>query len=140
MITFIDSNIFVYAFDRAYPEKQRLALARIEQARAVGTIALSTQVLHEFYNICRRKLKPELTHEQASLAVNYLCEFLVLGSTALSVQTALVLVQQHQLSWWDALILEAALRADADILVSEDGQHEQRFGKLRLENPFISSS
>jgi predicted nucleic acid-binding protein len=140
MITFIDSNIFVYAFDHTYPVKQRLALAGNEQARANGTVALSTQVLHEFYNICRRKIEPELTHEQASLAVKHLCEFLVLGSTALSVQSALVLVHQHQLSWWDALILEAALRADADILVSEDVQHERRFGKLRMENPFISSS
>jgi predicted nucleic acid-binding protein len=75
MITFIDSNIFVSAFDRAYPVKQRLALARIEQARANGTVALSTQVLHEFYNICRRKIEPELTHEQASLAVNIYVSF-----------------------------------------------------------------
>lgn len=137
MITFFDSNIFVYALDRAEPIKQPRALARIEQARAAGTVALSTQVLHEFYNICTRKLKPALTHATAAQAVNHLCEFVVLGSTAISVQSALGLVRQHQIGWWDALILEAALRSDADVLVSEDGQHERRFGKLRVENPFV---
>jgi predicted nucleic acid-binding protein len=47
------------------------------------------------------------------------------------------LAQRYQLQWWDALILEAALRAQADVLVSEDGQHGQRFGKLMVDNPFV---
>lgn len=137
MITFFDTNIFVYALDHSEPTKQPRAFERIGLARAEGTVALSTQVLHEFYNICTRKLRPELPHEQAAQAVKHLCEFLVLGSSAVSVQTALILVREHQISWWDALILEAAMRADADILVSEDGQHGRRFGKLRVENPFL---
>jgi len=45
--------------------------------------------------------------------------------------------KRHQLQWWDALILEAALRAQADVLVTEDGQYGQRFGKLTVENPFV---
>jgi predicted nucleic acid-binding protein len=136
MITFFDSNIFVYAFDESEPIKKAIALNRIERARSVGVVALSTQVLHEFYNICTRKLKPALSHEEAAIAVNHLCEFLVMGSTATSVKASLELVHQHQLSWWDALILETALRADANILVSEDGQHGRKFGKLEVENPF----
>jgi predicted nucleic acid-binding protein len=136
MITFFDSNIFIYAIDKAEPEKQSKAIARIEQARTLGTVALSTQVLHEFYNISTRKLKPPLAHVQAAQAVQTLCEFLVVGSAVASVQAALSLVEQHHLSWWDALILEAALRADADVLVTEDGQHGRLFGKLLVENPF----
>jgi predicted nucleic acid-binding protein len=137
MITFFDSKIFVYAIDDAQPLKQAKSMLRIEQARAQGEVALSTQVLHEFYNICRRKLKPGLDHEQAAQAVRHLCEFTVLGTSTASVQAALAMVQQHKISWWDALILEAALRSDADILVSEDGQHGRRFGKLVVENPFL---
>jgi predicted nucleic acid-binding protein len=137
MITFFDSNLFVYAFDGAEPVKKAIALNRIEEARAAGSVRLSTQVLHEFYSISTRKLKPPLSHEEAAKAVNHLCEFVVLGSTAATVEAALKLVQQHQISWWDALILEAAIRADADVLVSEDGQHGRLFGKLRVENPFI---
>jgi predicted nucleic acid-binding protein len=136
MITFFDSNVFVYAFDGSEASKKAIALNRIEEARAAGSVHLSTQVLHEFYSICTRKLKPALGHAEAATAVNHLCEFSVLGSTASTVKAALVLIEQHQLSWWDALILEAAIRANADILVSEDGQHGRLFGKLRVENPF----
>jgi predicted nucleic acid-binding protein len=136
MITFFDTNIFIYAFDESEPTKKAIALSRIEQARSAGLVGLSTQVLHEFYNIGTRKLKPALSHEEAATAVNHLCEFLVMGSTATSVKASLELVHQHKLSWWDALILESAQRADADILVSEDGQHGRRFGKLQVENPF----
>ena len=82
MITFFDSNIFVYALDRAEPVKQPKALARIEQARAEGNVALSTQVLHEFYSICTRKLKPALTHASAAQAIHHLCEFVVLEHIA----------------------------------------------------------
>ena len=63
--------------------------------------------------------------------------FEVVGSSAASVLEATRLATRHQLQWWDALILEAALRAQADVLVSEDGQHGQRFGKLTYENPFL---
>ncbi len=137
MITFFDTNIFIYAIDDSENIKRVKSMARIEQARSQGKVALSTQVLHEFYNISRRKLRPPLSHSQAAQAVTHLCEFLVLGSMAASVQAALLLHEQHQLSWWDALILETALRSDADVLVSEDFQHGRRFGKLVVENPFL---
>lgn len=59
-----------------------------------------------------------------------------MGSTARSVQAAIALAQEHQLQWWDALILEAALRAGADVLISEDSQAGRCFGRLVVENPF----
>ena len=61
-----------------------------------------------------------------------------MGSTAQSVQTAIVLAQEHQVHWWDALILEAALRARADLLLSEDGPPGRRYGDLVVENPFAA--
>jgi predicted nucleic acid-binding protein len=137
MITFFDSNIFIYAFDNSEPVKKTIAIERIEKARSAGSVVLSTQVLHEFYSICTRKLKPALSHEQASSAVTYLCDFVIMGSNSTTVKTSLELVSQHQISWWDSLILEAAIRANADVLVSENGQHQRQFGKLRIENPFI---
>ena len=60
-----------------------------------------------------------------------------MGSTAQSVLAAAQLAERYQLQWWDALILESALRANADLLLTEDGQHGQRFGKLVVENPFL---
>jgi predicted nucleic acid-binding protein len=138
MITFFDSNVLVYLFDQAEPINQSKALKRLQQAMAHERIVVSTQVLHEFVNVVTRKLKPPMSFAQASERVAQFCQFEVIGSSANSVQAALALAQEHKISWWDALILEAALRADADVLVSEDGQHGQRFGKLVVENPFLA--
>lgn len=91
---------------------------------------LSTQVLQEFYAIVTRKLSPPLSCSDAAEQVQRLGAFQVMGSTAQSVQTATVLAQDHQVHWWDALILEAALRARADLLLSEGGQPGRRYGDL----------
>ena len=137
MITFFDTNIFIYAIDASEPVKKKRAIARISEARAVGTVVLSTQVLQEFYSITTRKLRPALTAQAASQFVKQLCEFQVIGADAHSIQAACSLVAKHKMQWWDALILEAAMRAKADVLVSEDGQAGQHFGSLVIENPFL---
>jgi predicted nucleic acid-binding protein len=137
MIAFFDSNVLVYLFDETEPVNQAKALKRLQQAMQSERIVISTQVLHEFVNVATRKLKPNMSFAQANERVKQFCQFEVIGSSANSVQAALALAQEHKISWWDALILEAALRADADVLVSEDGQHGRRFGKLVVENPFV---
>ena len=45
--------------------------------------------------------------------------------------------QEHSLSFWDALIIQAAIDARCDVLLSEDMQHGRRFGELEVLNPFI---
>ena len=135
-ICFFDTNVLVYAVDAGEPARRERALDRLARAVREDTVVLSTQVLHEFYAITTRKLSPPLPPAEAAAQVQRLCAFQVMGSTAHSVQAAIALAQQHQLQWWDALILEAALRAGADVLVSEDGQAGQRFGRLVVENPF----
>ena len=139
MITFIDTNIFIYAIDAAEPIKKKRAIERISQARDEGTVALSTQVLQEFYSITTRKLRPALAAQEASQYVKQLCEFQVIGADMQSIQAACALAAKHKLQWWDALILESALRAQATTLVSEDGQAGQRFGNLVVENPFATA-
>ena len=137
MSTFFDTNVLVYAVDAGDPARREIALARFERAFKEDSIVLSTQVLQEFYNVTTRKLRPPLSAREAASQVAQLCAFEVVSATADSVLAAAELAQKHHLQWWDALILEAALRSNADILVSHDGQHGQRFGKLVVENPFI---
>ena len=136
MICFFDTNVLVYAVDAGDPARRERALNRLARAASEGTVVLSTQVLQEFYAITTRKLQPPLPAPEAAAQVQRLCAFQVMGSTAQSVQAAIALAQAHQLQWWDALILEAALRAGADVLISEDGQAGRRFGRLVVENPF----
>lgn len=138
MTTFIDTNVLLYTIDNSNPAKQSQAIAAVAQASLQGGVAISTQVLIEFFNIATTKLKPGLSPQAATDMLERLCEFEVVSSTAQGVLEACRLVQRYKLQWWDALILEAALRANADTLLSEDGQHGQRFGPLVVHNPFQS--
>lgn len=136
MLCFFDTNVLVYLFDSSDALKQQRAIACFRNALEEHTIVLSTQVLHEFYAVTTRKLSPALPQEVAAQQVRLLCSFSVVESTAQSVCAAMELEQKHHLSWWDALVLEAALRAKADVLYSEDFSHGQRFGQLAIFNPF----
>ena len=136
MICFFDTNVLVYAVDSSDPARREQALERLGRAARDDTVVLSTQVLQEFYAITTRKLQPPLPESEAAAQVQRLCCFQILGISAQNVLAAIPLAQLHQLPWWDALILEAALRADADVLISEDGQAGRRFGRLVVENPF----
>lgn len=136
MNVFFDTNVLVYAVDAGDPVRKEMAIERFARAVKNDAIVLSTQVLQEFYNIATHKLRPPLSAREATAQIGQLAAFQVVGSTAESVLAAAELVQKHRLQWWDALILEAALRGNADVLVSQDGQHGQRFGKLVVENPF----
>ena len=137
MICFFDTNVLVYCMDAGDPDRQARAIERFARACEQDTVVLSAQVLQEFYAVTTRKLQPPLSPAAAQAQVERLASFEVVGSSATSVLEATRLAARHQLQWWDALILEAALRAQADVLVSEDGQHGQRFGKLTVENPFL---
>jgi predicted nucleic acid-binding protein len=127
---FYDTNILVYMSDTRDAAKQRRAAQHFEQSFRSSQVVLSTQVLHELINVITRKIKPNLSLEQITERLQGFFQLELISSDAMSIQAALRLMQQYQTSWWDALILEAALRADADVLVSEDFSHGQRFGKL----------
>jgi predicted nucleic acid-binding protein len=137
--TFFDTNVLVYMVDAGDPARQAIAIDCFARAASEDSIVLSTQVLQEFYAITTRKLLPPLSAVEAARQLGQLSAFEVIGASAQSVIAAAELARKHHLQWWDALILEAALRANAGVLVSEDGQHGQRFGSLVVENPFRSA-
>ncbi|MDI9333658.1 MAG: PIN domain-containing protein [Cytophagales bacterium] len=137
MIAFVDTNIWVYAADEREPEKQAIAQSYLSNLERHHTIVLSTQVMQEFFNVTTRSGKELLSHDVAFGYLADMSNFSVMESSAQSVMNATALMREHKLSWWDALIVEAAIRAKADRLASEDGQAGRKFGKLIVENPFI---
>lgn len=139
MICFFDTNILVYAVDVSDPVRQELAIDCFSRSLRDHTVTISTQVLQEFFSITTRRLRPPLSPLEAGLQVERLCGLEVMGASGASVTKAIELSLEHQVSWWDALILEAALRANADVLYSEDGQHGRRFGRLTVTNPFLAN-
>lgn len=134
-LRFIDTNVLVYLFDADAPAKQAIARELV----AAGRLVLSSQVLSEFYVTVTRKLARPLDPVRAGRAVADLCALPIRDVTAHLVQAAIRRCAATPLSYWDALILETALDAGATTLLTEDLQHGQVVGTLRVHNPFLAS-
>lgn len=134
---FLDSSILVYAFDTAEPQKRARSRQLIESLPAEA-IVLSAQVVHEFYFAATRKLRRPVPPKDAEEAVRGLSGFRVLPLDYRLSLAAMELVRKHQLSIWDALIVESALEGRCRTLFSEDFQHGRRYGTLKVTNPFAS--
>ncbi|MCP2165621.1 PIN domain-containing protein [Goodfellowiella coeruleoviolacea] len=133
---FVDTNILVYAEDKTNQAHHQTAKALLRELWDTGTGALSTQVLQEFYAVVTRKLRPPLPRAEARRLVADYSEWCVVDTDALLIISASRLEEDHTLAFWDALVVEAALRAGATELLSEDLQHGRRFGPLVVRNPF----
>ncbi len=136
MPTFFDTNVLVYAFDEGEPEKRSLALDLIKEHLIERNGVISVQVLREFYSAVRREPQP-LSEEAAAAAVRRLSGFSPVSEDADMVLRAVRRTGEMSISFWDALIVEAALKAGADRLFTEDLQHGQVIEGMRVENPFV---
>lgn len=136
--TFLDTNVFVYAFDHGSPEKLRIARKLIAEGAASRFAVVSYQVVQEFVNVA-------LPRFQAAMNESELEEFLfesMFPMTAITSSSSLViealrLRNRRHFSWYDSLIVAAAIQSGCKILYSEDLQHGQRFGDLVVQNPFL---
>lgn len=136
MPPFFDTNVLVYAFDEGEPEKQIVARELIDEHLTRGDGMLSVQVLREFYSVSRRESYP-LSVEEAVEGVGYFATFVSGPEDAEMVLAAVRLSREYMFSFWDALIVESALKGGADRLLTEDLQHGQVIEGLRIENPFL---
>lgn len=136
MPSFFDTSILIYAVDQEETEKSELAGRLVEEQLVDGNGMISVQVLREFYSVAR-KLRRPLSDEQARQMIEYFSAFRTLPEDAGMVLGAARRSQELMLSFWDALIVEAALKAGADRLLTEDLQHGQVIEGMRVENPFL---
>jgi predicted nucleic acid-binding protein len=137
--TFIDTNVLAYAHDASEQHRQPIAVAIIDDLWRSREGVLSTQVLTEFYVVVTRKFKPPLSRREARRLIDAYTAWPVIQVDPPLIIAASALEEQHSLSFWDALIVEAARRAGADRLVSEDLQHSRRIAGLVIDNPFIAA-
>ncbi len=136
MRSFFDTNVLVYLFDEDSPEKQAAARELVRQETADGRAVLSTQVLQEFYVAITRKLALPVPPPTALQALADLCALPVVQVDKDLVLRGARRSQAGGFSFWDALIVEAALQARATTLWTEDLQHGQTVETLRIANPF----
>jgi predicted nucleic acid-binding protein len=135
--TFIDTNILVYAHDASEERKQQVAQGLLLGLWESGSGVISTQVLQEFYVVATRKLDPPMSREMARKLVSLYAEWGPVGVDLPLILAASWLEETQSLSFWDALVVEAARRSGAARLLTEDLQDGRDFGGVRIENPFL---
>lgn len=138
-LTFIDTNILVYAHDIHEPAKREIARTVLRKLWLTGTGVLSTQVLQEFYSVVTRKRSHPMPKEEARRRIANFSEWCSMDTNPQLLVSASLLDERHHMQWWDALIIEAAMRSGATTLLSEDMQHGRKFGLLTVRNPFIDN-
>ena len=122
--SFFDTNILVYADDKAAPAKQRRALDLVAEHRRAGTGVVSLQVLQEYFVTVTRKL--HVDPRVARRKVELLAEFDVAAPEVADILAAIDLHRLHGFSFWDALVLRAAKQAGCRVVFSEDMQRSAR--------------
>ena len=135
---FIDTNILIYSFDKYDLKKQIKAKEIISNALNYYNGCISYQVIQEFLNVATQKFETPLTKNDCykfmTDVLEPLCE--IFSSIELY-KDALEIKEGWQYSFYDSLIISAALRVNCNILYTEDLQHEQRIRDLIIINPFI---
>lgn len=134
--SFIDTNVFVYAFDTNEPVKQQIALRTLAETgdRAV----LSTQVLSEFYVVATRKLPDPLAPRIAAEIIGELSRLSVVDTDTVLVRSAIEISDRSQISFWDGLIVAAASASQCDRILTEDLASGATLAGVHIVNPFLA--
>lgn len=131
--SFFDTNVLVYADDKATPAKQRRAIDLLAEHRRARTGVVSLQVLQEYFVTATRKLNVDASLVRRK--VELLAEFDVASPDIADILAAIDLHRLHKFSFWDALVLRTAKQSGCGVLLSEDMQERQIDG-LQIVNPF----
>jgi predicted nucleic acid-binding protein len=135
---FLDTNLFIYTFDAKAPAKAKKAAHLIRRAVDTGEGIISYQVVQEFFNVAFRRFpQPMNAAEAEQYLVTVLRPLLAVHSSPAIYLSAFRLKEKHRLSWYDSIILAAALEGRCEKLYSEDFQHGRKLESLLIENPFI---
>ena len=134
---FLDTNIFVYSFDKNAPTKAVRAAKLIRRAIEARQGIVSYQVVQEFFNVALRRFAEPMSGAEAEQYLSTTFRPLLAVHSSHGVYSrALRLATTYSIPWYDSLILASAIEGRCGVLYSEDFQHGQRFDGLRIENPF----
>ena len=134
---FVDTNVLVYAHDSSALDKHDKARGIVTGLWETGGGLLSTQVLQEFLVTVTRKIPRPMSLAVAKDIVSSLLAWEVVVNDGPAVLRAADLMTRHRLSFWDSLIVQAAIDGGASLLYSEDLTHGQSIRGVTIENPFL---
>ncbi len=135
---FVDTNVLVYVRDATDPEKQRRAAQWMAALWSSRRGRLSWQVLEEYYITATRKLEPPRDPDAAREELWALRAWRPIGTRFSTLESAWSAQDRYGLSWWDALIVAAALESGCRTLLTEDLQNGQRIDGLQIVDPFLN--
>jgi len=132
---FVDTNILMYAHDKAAGAKHERAKALVEELWRNRTGVVSTQVLQELsVNLRKKAGRPLDARATREIITDYLTWHVVVNGGE-SILETLDLEARFQISFWDALVVQAAHTSGAEVLYSEDLSDGQKYGAVRVINP-----
>ncbi len=142
MAGLVDTNILVYRFDSRFPAKQTRATALLRQGIVDESLVVPHQALIEFVAVVTRPIaggQPLLAIEDAHRELeDMLAQFPVIYPTENTLRTALRGAALYQMSWFDAHLWAYADYFGLEKIVSEDSQHDRRYGAVKARNPFLT--
>jgi predicted nucleic acid-binding protein len=138
-LSFVDTNVLVYAFDRSGSPKKRVAGELINELMEEDRLRVSTQVLQELFVTLTRKVRQPCSIKEALALLENLTAWPLMAIDYAAIRDAAGLADQAKLSFWDALVVVAAARTGAAVLYTEDLNHGQEILGVRINNPFFSA-
>jgi predicted nucleic acid-binding protein len=135
---FLDTNIFVYAFDVAAPAKAKKAARLVRDAVDTGKGIVSYQVVQEFFNVAfRRFAQPMTVPEAEQYLITVFRPLLAIQSSPALYVESLRIAGKYRWAWYDSMLVASALEGQCETLYSEGFQHGRQIEGLRIENPFL---
>ena len=132
---FVDTNILIYAHDGGAGEKHSKSVELLSRLFDAGSGALSIQVLAEFYAAASKKLG--MKSKEIEQAIRDLGSWAIHRPAHADVVRACEIHRRYKTGWWDALVINSAIELGCSVLWSEDFAHGQRYGGIRVQNPFV---
>ena len=133
---FVDTNIIIYAYTVSAEEKHKIAMKIMEDLWISGLGVLSTQVLQEFFAVATRNIPKPLDIKSAKEIVEDFLKWDVVINDGESILEAIEMHEKHKYSFWDSMIIAAAIKGGCSTLLSEDLIDGQTIDGIEIKNPF----
>ena len=134
---FVDTNLLVYAYDSSAGKKWKTSLEVLSLLWTHRTGVISTQVIQELFVSLTQKVKNPIRPEMAKEIISDLVQWPLVVNDGKNILRAIDLQIKYHLSFWDSLILQAAITSKSEFLLSEDFQDGQVIESVTIVNPFL---
>jgi len=134
--TFVDTNIIIYAYDMTAGKKHQTARRILKELWESGLGVLSTQILQEFFVNVVKKIPKPIDADRAEYIIKDFLTWEVVVNDGLAVLDAITICKKYGYSFWDSLIIDAAIKSGSKIILTEDLCEGQVLEGLIIQNPF----